>query len=90
VTCESHLKVFSPQLIFSDTKHFISYLQHFLLDIVEDLSNHIHGLAAQLFTDDQQTGYPVNFLSDCLYIPESGLLFGYLTDWMAACSLVTD
>jgi len=80
LACESHLKVSSPQLTFSDTKHFISYLQNFLFDTVEDLSDYLHGLTAQLFTNDQQTGCPVNLLSDCLYIPVSGLLFGYLTD----------
>jgi hypothetical protein len=58
---------------------------HFLFDTEEDLPNHLHGLTAQLFTNEQQTGCPMNFLSDCLYILVSGLLFGYLTDWRDGC-----
>jgi hypothetical protein len=78
-----------PHSLLSQTLSTL-FPNYIISDTVEDLSNHLHGLAAQLFTNDQQTDFPMNFHSNCLYIPVSGLLFGYLTDWTAACSLVTD
>jgi hypothetical protein len=53
-----------PKFSSSDTKHFISYLQHFLCETAEDLSNHLHGLTAHLFKNRQKTDWPMNFFSD--------------------------